>query len=164
MSRVFIGIGSNLGDRRANCRAAVRMLEERGIRVVKTSALIETEPWGVKEQPPFINMALEAETELDPQMLLGALKDIERALGRQETLRWGPRTVDLDILFYDDLVMNGETLRIPHPLLHARDFVLIPLAGIAPDKVHPILKKTIAELRRELEHDAYTDDQEQGEN
>jgi len=140
------------------------MLEERGIRAVKTSALVETEPWGVKEQPPFINMALEAETDLDPEALLGTLKDIERALGRRETFRWGPRTADLDILFYDDLVMESDTLQIPHPFLHARDFVLTPLAEIAPGKVHPILKKTIAVLREELENDAYADDQEQGKN
>lgn len=150
MATVYIGIGSNMGDRRANCKHAIKLMNESGIVVTKESSLYETEPWGMKEQPPFINMAVIAETDLCPESALAALKCIEKKMGRKETARWGPRCIDLDILFYDDSIINEKELCIPHPLLQQREFVLIPLFEIAPDKWHPVLKKTVRHLREEL--------------
>lgn len=146
MSTVYIGIGSNLGDREGNCLRAVKLLSEDGLIVRKQSSLYETEPWGLKDQPGFINMAIEAETGLEPLKLLELLKNIEKQMGRNESVRWGPRVIDLDILFYNDLVIDTPEFRIPHPLMHERDFVLRPLAEIAPEKEHPVLKKTVREL------------------
>ena len=151
MTTVYIGIGSNLGRREENCGKAVKLLSERGIRVIRASSMIETEPWGVREQPRFINMAVEAETSLGPEELLAVLKNIEDELGRVPDVRWGPRTIDLDILLYGDLVMKTPELEIPHPGMKDRDFVLKPLAEIAPDKVHPVLKKSISALLKEIE-------------
>ena len=150
MVTVYIGIGSNMGDRRANCVHAVKLMNESGIIVTKESSLYETEPWGMQEQPLFINMAIIAETDLSPESALAALKCIEKKMGRQEAVRWGPRCIDLDILFYDDRNINEKDLCIPHPLLQQREFVLLPLSEIAPDKWHPVLKKTVRHLREEL--------------
>jgi 2-amino-4-hydroxy-6-hydroxymethyldihydropteridine diphosphokinase len=151
MSLIHIGIGSNLGNRKENCIEAVRRLRESGLKIVRQSSMIETEPAGVRDQPRFINMAVEAETGLSPEQLLQLLKEIEQTMGRQDSVRWGPRLIDLDILFYDDLVLDSEALKIPHPLLHKRDFVLIPLNEIAPGKIHPVLKKTLSHLYLEYE-------------
>lgn len=148
---VYIGIGSNLGNREENCLKAIRLMEEQGIKVLKRSSLYETEPWGVKDQPMFINMVIEAETELTPQELLRVLKSIESAMGRVETKRWGPRLIDLDILFYDDMILDTPELRIPHPYIHERPFVLRPLGEIAPELEHPVLKKKIKELMNIIE-------------
>ena len=150
MAIVYLGIGSNLGDRQANCAQAIEHLKDKGIKVTKVSSMHETEPWGLKEQPKFINMAAEAETSLSPEELLTALKDIEKTMGRKDALRWGPRIIDIDILFYDDIVISMEHLEIPHPLLHTRDFVLAPLSEIAADKMHPVLGKSIGQLKEEL--------------
>ncbi len=143
---VYVGIGSNLGNREENCLKAIRLMEEQGIKVVKRSSLYETEPWGVKDQPMFINMVIEAETELGPEELLTVLKSIESAMGRTETKRWGPRVIDLDILFYNNLILDTPELRIPHPYIQERPFVLTPLGEIAPELEHPVLKKKIKEL------------------
>jgi 2-amino-4-hydroxy-6-hydroxymethyldihydropteridine diphosphokinase len=150
MATVYIGIGSNIGDRRANCLHAVKQMNDSGIVVKKESSLYETGPWGMKEQPLFINMAVIAETELSPERTLAALKCIEKKMGRQEAVRWGPRCIDLDILFYNDSIITEKDICIPHPLLHQREFVLLPLCEIAPDKWHPVLKKTVRHLREEL--------------
>ncbi|NJD54988.1 MAG: 2-amino-4-hydroxy-6-hydroxymethyldihydropteridine diphosphokinase [Nitrospirae bacterium] len=146
MAIVHIGIGSNIGDRQENCREAIRQLGLQGVKVIKESSMIETEPWGVADQPRFINMAVEAETALMPSQLFIILKNIEKDMGRTAAVRWGPRVIDLDILFYDDMVLDSPELKIPHPYLQERPFVLIPLAEIAPEKVHPVLKKTMREL------------------
>jgi len=139
-----------MGDKRANCLRAVGLMSSSGIVVTKKSSLYETEPWGLKEQPLFMNMAVAAETDMPPESLLAALKDIEKKMGRLETTRWGPRCIDLDILFYDNIIFTEKDLCIPHPLLHQREFVLLPLSEIAPDKWHPVLKKTVRQLREEL--------------
>ncbi|MFA5352728.1 MAG: 2-amino-4-hydroxy-6-hydroxymethyldihydropteridine diphosphokinase [Thermodesulfovibrionales bacterium] len=152
MALVHLGIGSNQGEREANCMKAIAILKEKGVLVQKASSLLETEPWGVTDQPRFMNMAAEAETELPPEELLRLLKEIEQEMGRDEGKRWGPRIIDLDILFYEDRVLDSADLRIPHPWLQAREFVLIPLAEIAPGKVHPVLKKTVRQMKEELQN------------
>jgi len=146
MSTAYIGIGSNLGSREENCERAIKLLIENGITIVKRSSMIETEPWGVKEQPDFINMAVEIETALKPDSLLHLLKNIEIEAGRLPTSHWGPRIIDLDILLYDDLIMETPDLKIPHPGISEREFVLKPLVEIAPDKIHPVIQKTIKDL------------------
>jgi 2-amino-4-hydroxy-6-hydroxymethyldihydropteridine diphosphokinase len=146
MSTAYISIGSNLGNREENCKKSISLLIDKGLSIRKQSSMIETEPWGVEDQPAFINMAVSVETPLPPEKLLILLNEIEIDLGRTKTFRWGPRIIDLDILFYDDLVMEKPVLSIPHPHINDRDFVLRPLAEIAPDLVHPVLKKTVKEL------------------
>jgi 2-amino-4-hydroxy-6-hydroxymethyldihydropteridine diphosphokinase len=151
MSTVYIGIGSNLGDRGENCIRAIELLEKKGIPVKKKSSLYETEPWGVKDQPLFINMAIEIETGLSPRELLKMLKETEQEIGRKTSSRWGPRIIDLDILLFNTDVVEEDNLSIPHPLMHERDFVLNPLSEIAPDAEHPVLHKSIRELAMQLE-------------
>ncbi|MBA4374193.1 MAG: 2-amino-4-hydroxy-6-hydroxymethyldihydropteridine diphosphokinase [Thermodesulfovibrio sp.] len=150
MAVVYIGLGSNLGDREKNCLEALRLLGDGGVAVIRQSSLIETEPWGLADQPRFINMAAEVETGLLPHQLLELLNRIEGTMGRNRTIKWGPRVIDLDILLYNDLILNTEDLTVPHPLLHERDFVLRPLSEIAPDMVHPVLKMSIRRLREDL--------------
>ena len=153
MATVHIGIGSNLGNREENCGRAIRFLHANGIIVNRMSSMIETEPLGVTDQEKFINMAVEARTDLGPEELLAALKKIESDMGRLPSEKWGSRVIDLDILFYDDLVMKTDDLEIQHPYIKERDFVLKPLAEIAPEKIHPVFKKTVRELLAELASD-----------
>ncbi|MGO9379877.1 MAG: 2-amino-4-hydroxy-6-hydroxymethyldihydropteridine diphosphokinase [Dissulfurispiraceae bacterium] len=150
MAIIYIGIGSNLGDKEGNCRTAIERLCAQGITVKKISSPYRTKPWGVEDQPDFVNMAVEAETSMQPTDLLAVLKTIEQGMGRQDGVRWGPRLIDLDLLFYGDIVIWSDKLTVPHPLLHKRDFVLLPLAEIAAGLVHPVLKTTIRELAEKL--------------
>src|SRR3972149_10514745 len=142
---VFIGLGSNLGDRLANLHTAVAALKPEIFNLV-CSPIYETPPWGYLQQPKFLNQVIRAETDLRPADLLSHLKRIETRLGRQPGIQYGPRLIDLDILFYDELIIDSPPLTIPHPRLEGRGFVLLPLAQLAPDLRHPVLEITIREL------------------
>jgi 2-amino-4-hydroxy-6-hydroxymethyldihydropteridine diphosphokinase len=156
MATVFIGLGANIGRRRRNLASARRRLEP-AFHITAGSNVIETRPWGYIDQPDFLNQVVRAETDLAPEPALKALKQIEARIGRTPTFRYGPRLIDLDLLYYDDLVLDQPGLAIPHPRLHERAFVLIPLAEIAPDWVHPVTGKTSLEMLRELEKNASAD-------
>ena len=145
MAIVYLALGGNLGDRRANLRAAMDRLRP-AIRFLAVSSLYETEPVGFREQPDFLNAVARVETDLDPYALLDLLKATERALGREERFRNAPRVVDLDILLYDERALDEEGLVIPHPRLDERAFVLIPLVEIAPEAHHPWLGRPAREL------------------
>ncbi len=149
MSRICLSLGSNLGDRAANLRAAVRALSP-WVQVTDVSPLYETAPWGYSDQPPYLNLALLGLTHLPPMRLLHTLKRIEMRLGRETTFRYGPRVIDLDIVFYADLCLDTPRLTIPHPRMHQRAFVLAPLCDIAPGWVHPRLGRTVRSLRAEV--------------
>lgn len=148
MSRVFIAIGSNEGERLEQISKALHMLRMiDGIRVVQLASIIETDPVGGPPQVAYLNTAIELETSFPPKELLARLKLIEKRLDRKESAeRWGPRPIDLDILLYDDCIIDEPDLKIPHPRMHERYFVLFPLAQLAPEMIHPTLGETITAL------------------
>ncbi len=149
--RAYIALGSNIGDSRANLDFAVeRLSHTAGCRMGKVSEYLVTKPYGVTDQPDFLNGALELYTLFTPQELLDVIHGIEAEAGRERLVHWGPRTLDLDILFYDDLIMDTEELIIPHIEIALRDFVLIPMNQIAPGHVHPVHHRTIRDLYRAL--------------
>lgn len=152
MAMVFISIGSNVGDRMANCTRAIDELgRAQGVTVTARSSFYETEPWGGITQADFINCVIEASVGLTPRDLLALLKSIEKRLGRTGTVRLGPREIDLDIIFYGDSVIDEAGLNVPHPHAHERAFVLVPMREIAPGFIHPVLKKTVTELAAAIE-------------
>lgn len=145
---VLLSIGSNMGDRKENLDRAVALLgEDPKIRIGRVSDYIVTKPWGMVEQDDFLNGAVRLQTLYDPEELLDVLQEVEKTLHRKRTIHWGPRTIDLDIIFYEDLVCDTERLIIPHKEMAARRFVLDPLCQIAPEYVHPIRRKTVWQLR-----------------
>jgi 2-amino-4-hydroxy-6-hydroxymethyldihydropteridine diphosphokinase len=147
---VYIALGTNLGDRLDNLQAALRSLPT-AVTVTDESPVYETPPWGYEDQPAFLNMVVKGETSLEPEALLTYLKQLEAELGREQNFRWGPRLIDLDILFYDNLVLDTPPLVIPHPRLHERAFVLVPLADVASNLVHPIFQRSVSDLLAELD-------------
>ena len=147
---IFLGLGSNMGNRLTNLKAAVLNFSPQ-ILVKKKSSVYETPPWGFVEQDAFLNQVIKAETYLEPEPLLRHLKRLETALGRVPNFQNGPRLIDIDILFFDDAVIDTPPLVVPHPRLHERAFVLVPLAEIEPDFVHPTIQKPIRNLRDEVD-------------
>lgn len=150
--KAYLSVGSNMGDRKKYLEDGIEALKAHPlIKQVKVSELIETAPYGGVEQADFLNAAIGLETLMEPEELLEALHNIENSAGRERILRWGPRTLDLDILFFDQLVYESDTLVIPHPDLHNREFVLKPLSTIAPNYRHPLLGMTVSQELAELE-------------
>lgn len=149
MAVVYLGLGTNIGDRKANLQQARKAIA--AFATIKTqSSLYETAAWGYTDQAPFLNQVLAIQTRFSPLNLLKKLKKIEAELGREESFRWGPRLIDLDILFYGQDLVKLPTLTIPHENLHNRAFVLVPLAEIAPNFIHPVFKKSVQALLEAL--------------
>jgi 2-amino-4-hydroxy-6-hydroxymethyldihydropteridine diphosphokinase len=146
MAKVYLALGSNIGDRENNLREAVRRLEETGVQVKRVSSLYETEPLDYLDQPWFLNAVLEADTQLSASQLLATLRRIESLMGSKKLFAKGPRLIDLDILLYDDATIETPELQVPHPRMLQRNFVLVPLAEIAPALRHPSWPATAADL------------------
>jgi 2-amino-4-hydroxy-6-hydroxymethyldihydropteridine diphosphokinase len=152
MSIAYIGLGSNIGNKSENILHALNLLNQNhDIKIIKISSFYETEPIGYEDQDWFINAVAELETYISPKRLLGILLGIEQEMGRKREIKWGPRIIDLDLLLYDKLCLNEPDLIIPHPRMHERAFVLVPLAEIAENAIHPIFNKSIKEILDRLD-------------
>lgn len=145
----YVALGTNLGSLKENLDDALKRLAEKGLKITKVSTYIDTDPYGVTDQPRFLNAACEVQTELSAQALLKMLLETELEMGRVRLRHWGERVIDLDLIFYGDEIINEPNLIVPHPDMQNRDFVLRPLAEIAPQKQHPLLHKTMARLWQE---------------
>ena len=146
IENIFLGLGSNQGDRELNLKNSIKLLNSRVGKVLNTSRIYESEPWGVKNQNYFLNQVIEIETHIDPNDLLNICKNIEYDMGRKPEIRWGKRVIDIDILYYQSKIINQEKLIIPHKLMHERKFVMIPLNDLIENQLHPILKITNKEI------------------
>ncbi len=149
MAKVYLGLGSNQGDRERHLAVARQEIEQQIGKIIRFSPIYESAPWGLIEQPWFLNQVVRVSTPMDPWAVLDAVKYIEKMMGRLESVKWGPRLIDIDILFYNHIRLLTPELQIPHLYLHRRSFVLKPLADIAPGLVHPTYSKTILQLRDE---------------
>ncbi|WP_251860169.1 2-amino-4-hydroxy-6-hydroxymethyldihydropteridine diphosphokinase [Clostridium sp. Marseille-Q2269] len=150
MHTVYVAFGSNMGEKENHIKRALEKIEEKGIKIIKVSPIYETKPYGVLDQDSFLNGVVRIETNLTPEDLIEVLLDIEKQLDRVRERRWGPRTIDLDIIFYDDLIINKNNLIIPHKDMENREFVLKPLCDIDENFIHPVLKKSVKQLYDEL--------------
>lgn len=151
MVTAYLGLGANLGDREANIdKSLVELARQGDCKLIKTSSLYETDPVGISEQPDFLNAVAEIETEMTPKELLAAIKEVERRLGRERTVKWGPRIIDIDVLLYGDQCLSEDNLEIPHPEMNKRAFVLTPLEEIAPLVKHPKLGLTVRQMSAEV--------------
>lgn len=150
MNTAWLSLGANLGYPRLQLAQARKLMNERGIKIMRESSLYDTAPWGKTDQPDFVNQVLEVETDLTPKELMNAIIGIETDMGRSRTEKWGPRLIDIDILLFGNLQITSPELTIPHPLLHLREFCLDPLMELEPDLLHPVFNKTITELRAAL--------------
>lgn len=146
MNRAFILAGGNLGDRAKNLAVAREKINHYSGRIIKSSSIYETAPWGKTDQPDFLNQAMEVLTTLNPKQLISNLLKAEKSMGRTREIKYGPRTIDLDILFFNEEILDFPFLQLPHPEIQNRRFVLVPMAEIAPTFIHPVLKKSIADL------------------
>ncbi len=147
---IYLALGTNLGDRETNLKRAKELLAPKVV-IEQESAIYVTPPWGYADQPEFLNQVIKVRACLNPHKLLKALKSIENKMGREKTIRYGPRLIDLDILFYGQRVVQKKNLCIPHPRLHKRAFVLVPLGEIAPDFLHPLLKVRVQDLLSQVD-------------
>ncbi|MDD5065441.1 MAG: 2-amino-4-hydroxy-6-hydroxymethyldihydropteridine diphosphokinase [bacterium] len=143
---IYLSLGSNQGNREMNLERAVEKLAQQGVRIVRLSSLYETEPVGFPDQPCFLNKVAECDTSLSPEKLLQAIQQVENEMGRVRTCKWGPRTIDIDILFYKDCVFQRKDLLIPHPEIENRNFILVPLAELNPELFHPVSRKRLKDL------------------
>lgn len=149
MTEVYFSLGSNVGNKQAYLDKAIQMLKHRVDNMVVSSFYV-TEPWGKTDQPEFLNLCVKGKTAISPEELLTFVKEIETSLGRKHTQKWGPREIDIDILFYGDKIISNNQIEIPHPFIAERAFVLTPLKEIAPNFVHPKLKKPIIKLAQNI--------------
>ena len=148
---IYIALGTNLGDKEKNLKEALQHLSHKGITVSKVSDFIVTKPYGVTDQPDFLNAVAEIKTDNSPTELLRVLLQVEQEMGRKRIRHWGERNIDLDLLLYDERIIDLPDLQVPHPDMQNRDFVLRPLVQIAPNVVHPVLRKTVGQLWKELQ-------------
>lgn len=152
MAIAYLGLGSNIGDREASLKNAIAKLSEvAGIEVTKISSQYRTKPYGKTDQPDFMNMAIEVDTNLTPLDLLETVLGVEHELGRVRTEVWGPRSIDIDVLLYEDLELQLTDLKVPHPEMHLRSFVIDPLNEIAPKREHPSLHMTVEKIKEQLD-------------